>query len=110
MTLTTGLVKSINIIPVRLAQAFGRDKIVETAQKMGITSELRITRSLPLGASEVKVIDMAGAYAVFANGGYKRKPYAFTQILEQHAARSSTTDDATPNRRSACCPKRSSRT
>ncbi len=81
VTLTTALVKSINIIPVRLAQAFGRDKIVETAQKMGITSELRITRSLPLGASEVKVIDMAGAYAVFANGGYKATPYAFTQIL-----------------------------
>ena len=81
VTLTTALVKSINVIPVRLAQAFGRDKIVETAKKMGITSELRITRSLPLGASEVKVVDMAGAYAVFANGGYKATPYAFTQIL-----------------------------
>ena len=81
VSLTTGLVKSINVIPVRLAQAFGREKIVETAKKMGITSELRITRSLPLGASEVKVVDMAGAYAVFANGGYRAKPYAFTQIL-----------------------------
>ncbi len=81
MTLTTGLVKSINVIPVRLAQAFGRDKIVETARKMGITSELRITRSLPLGASEVKVVDMAGAYAAFANGGYKATPYAYTQVL-----------------------------
>ena len=81
VTLTTGLVKSINIIPVRLAQAFGRDKIVETAKKMGITTELRITRSLPLGSSEVKVVDMAGAYAAFANGGYKATPYAFTQIL-----------------------------
>ena len=86
VTLTTGLVKSINIIPVRLAQAFGRDKIVETAKKMGITSELRITRSLPLGASEVKVIDMAGAYAVFANGGYRAKPYAFTQIFSGSGA------------------------
>ena len=38
-------------------------------------------RSLPLGASEVTVIDMAGAYAVFANGGYKATPYAFTQII-----------------------------
>ncbi len=81
VSVTTGLVKSINIIPVRLAQAFGRDKIVETAKKMGITTELRITRSLPLGSSEVKVVDMAGAYAAFANGGYRAKPYAFTQIL-----------------------------
>jgi penicillin-binding protein 1A len=81
MNLTTALVKSINVIPVRLAQAIGRDKIVETAHKMGITSELLITRSLPLGSSEVTVLDMAGAYAAFANGGIKATPYAFTQII-----------------------------
>ena len=81
VTLTTALAKSINVIPVRLAQAFGRDKIVETAHRMGITSDLRITRSLPLGSSEVSVVDMAGAYAVFANGGYKATPYPFTQII-----------------------------
>jgi penicillin-binding protein 1A len=51
---------------------------------MGITSELRITRSLPLGSSEVSVIDMASAYAAFANGGFKATPYAFTQIINSH--------------------------
>jgi len=81
ITITTALINSINMIPVRLAQAIGRDKIVDTAHRMGITSELKITRSLPLGSSEVKVIDMAGAYAAFANGGYKATPYAYTQIL-----------------------------
>ena len=81
ITLTTALVKSINVIPVRLAQAVGRDKIVDTAHRMGITSELRITRSLPLGSSEVSVVDMAGAYSVFASGGFKATPYAFTQII-----------------------------
>ena len=81
VTITNALVHSINVIPVRLAQAFGRDKIVETAKRMGITSELRITRSLPLGSSEVSVIDMAGAYSAFANGGYKATPYAITQII-----------------------------
>ena len=55
--------------------------------RMGITSELRITRSLPLGASEVTVLDMAGAYAVFANGGFKATPYAFTQIINSQRRR-----------------------
>jgi penicillin-binding protein 1A len=82
VTITTALIHSINVIPVRLAQAFGREKIVDTAKRMGITSELRITRSLPLGSSEVSVIDMAGAYSVFANGGYKATPYAVTQIID----------------------------
>jgi penicillin-binding protein 1A len=81
VTLTTALVKSINTIPVRLAQQIGRDKIVETAHKMGLNTELRITRSLPLGASEVTVIDMAGAYGAFASGGFKIPPYSFTQII-----------------------------
>ena len=48
---------------------------------MGLTTELPISRSLPLGAAEVKVVDMAGAYSVFANGGYKATPYAFTQVM-----------------------------
>ena len=48
---------------------------------MGITNELRLTRSLPLGTSEVSVIDMAGVYGVFASGGYKTPPYAFTQVI-----------------------------
>jgi penicillin-binding protein 1A len=81
ITLTTAIVKSINTIPVQLAQKIGRDKIVEVAHAMGINSELRITRSLPLGASEVTVIDQAAGYASLASGGYKTPPYGFTQII-----------------------------
>ena len=83
VTLTTALVKSINIVPVRLANAIkdGRAKIIDTAHRMGLRTELRSSKSLPLGAAEVTVLDMAGAYSVFANGGWKATPYAFTQIL-----------------------------
>ena len=82
VTLTNALRRSINTIPVRLAQAIGRDKIVETAYKMGVKSELKITRSLPLGSSEVTVMDMATAYSVFANGGKKAEPHAVLQMLD----------------------------
>jgi penicillin-binding protein 1A len=81
VTLTTALVNSLNTVAVRLAQSVGRDHIAELAKKMGITSDLRITRSMPLGTSEVHIIDMASAYAPFANGGFKATPYAFTQII-----------------------------
>jgi penicillin-binding protein 1A len=81
VTLTTGLVKSINTIPVRLAQQIGRDKIVEVAHAMGLTTELRITRSLPLGASEVTVLDQTAGYACLASGGFKTPPYGITQII-----------------------------
>lgn len=81
VTLKSALARSINTIPVRLAQAIGRDKIVEIAKALGIRSELKITRALPLGVAEVSVIDMTGAYAAFANGGRKATPYGIAQIL-----------------------------
>lgn len=80
VTLKRALTKSINTVPVRLAQAIGRDKIVETAYAMGITNELKISRSLPLGASDVTVLDMASSYATFANGGFKAAPYAILEV------------------------------
>ncbi len=80
VTLTTALVKSINTVPVRLGVAMGRDKIIETARKMGLTSPLTRDPTLALGSSGVKVIDMAGAYATFANGGFKATPYGITEI------------------------------
>ena len=82
VTLTNALKRSINTVPVRLAEAIGRDKIADIAHKMGITSELYITRSMPLGASEVTVMDMASGYAVFASGGKKADPHAVMQIID----------------------------
>ena len=58
----------------------GREKIVQTAKAMGITTPLPDTVSLPIGADGVKMIDMATAYAVLANGGKRVVPYAAIEI------------------------------
>ncbi|MGD1016951.1 MAG: penicillin-binding transpeptidase domain-containing protein, partial [Roseiarcus sp.] len=58
----------------------GRSKIVETARKMGLTTPLVDTVSLPVGADEVKMIDMVGANAMLANGGKRATPYAAIEI------------------------------
>ncbi len=64
----------------RVAQ-LGREKIVENARKMGVVNTpLPDTVSLPLGADEVKMIDMASAYAAFANGGKRAPPFAAIEI------------------------------
>lgn len=80
VTLTTALARSINTVPVRLAEAMGRDLIVETAYDMGIRSELPITRPLPLGVAEVTPLDMASAYASLGNGGYRTSGYAIMEM------------------------------
>src|SRR5690606_29986025 len=83
VTLTTAIVKSINVVPVRLTNSIenGRAKIIDLAKRMGVQTELHSSKSLPLGASEVTVLDQAAGYSVFANGGYRTTPYAFTQIM-----------------------------
>lgn len=63
----------------KMAQ-LGRSKIIETARKMGITTPLPDTVSLPIGADDVHLIDMAGAYATFANGGRRVHPFAAVEI------------------------------
>ena len=80
VTLTSALARSINTIPVRLAEAMGRDLIVDTAHAMGIRSELPITRPLPLGVAEVTVLDMASSYAMLGNGGYRAPGYGILEM------------------------------
>jgi penicillin-binding protein 1A len=80
VTLKLALTKSINTIPVRLSLDFGREKIIETAYAMGLTHELENSISLPIGSSEVSVIDMASSYSTFANGGFKAPAYAILEV------------------------------
>jgi penicillin-binding protein 1A len=80
VSLTTALARSINTVPVRLAQSVGRDKIIETAAALGVRTPLRSSRPLPLGVSEMTVMDQAAGYGAFANGGYRMDPYAITEI------------------------------
>jgi len=60
-TLTTALVKSINTIPVKIGRTLGAKKIVEITHRMGVTAKLRANPSLPIGTSEVSVLDMKPA-------------------------------------------------
>ncbi|WP_375454273.1 transglycosylase domain-containing protein, partial [uncultured Methylobacterium sp.] len=87
--------KSINTIPIKVSIALGkaagirgdfpaakagRASIIDTAHRMGITTPLVDSVSLPIGSAEVTVIDQAAAYAVFANGGRRAKPYAAMEV------------------------------
>lgn len=89
VTFTTALVKSINTIPVRLSLAMGkgngaegRRKIVETAHKMGIETPIRAESwALPIGVEAVNLLEMTGAFGVFASGGRKAPPHAALEVL-----------------------------
>jgi penicillin-binding protein 1A len=87
MTLTAALTRSINTIAVRLSIAIGdgnpklgRNRIVETARRMGITSPMPDTPSLPIGADAVTMLEHVGAHAAFPNLGMAVKPHAILEV------------------------------
>jgi penicillin-binding protein 1A len=85
--LVTAVAKSINTIPVLLSRELGKGNakvgralIIDMAKKMGLNTELKDSTSLPIGSAEVTVLDQTAAYAVFANGGKRARPYAAYEI------------------------------
>jgi penicillin-binding protein 1A len=88
MPAIVALAKSINTIPIQLNEKIGggnhkrgRARVHETLRKIGFANEVRDIPGMPLGVSEVTVIDMATGFNAFANGGRRAKPYVAREIL-----------------------------
>lgn len=79
-TLRNALAQSLNTVAVRLTLDAGPDTVAATARRLGMKSPLRKDASLALGTSEVSLLDLTGAYAAFANGGYVNEPYAIRRV------------------------------
>ncbi|WP_127144991.1 transglycosylase domain-containing protein [Pelagibacterium montanilacus] len=68
--LRDALAYSINTVAARLAIDIGPENVVETAYRMGFTSNFQPVPAIALGTQEVSLLDLTAAYAPFANGGY----------------------------------------
>ena len=74
ITLRQALGNSINIPAIKVLSKIGIPTMVDLGQKMGITTwkdPNMYGLAITLGAAEVKMLDMATVYGVFANGGYR---------------------------------------
>jgi penicillin-binding protein 1A len=80
VTLREALATSLNTVAVRLGLEVGPKAVVQTAQRLGISSPLQANASIALGTSEVTPIELVGAYATFANGGLGVIPYVIAQV------------------------------
>lgn len=83
MTMRKGLAKSKNMISIRILQKIGVKYGQEYITRFGFNSDRNPPYlTLALGAGVVTPLQMAGAYAVFANGGYKVNPYLISRITD----------------------------
>ncbi|MGM0403007.1 MAG: penicillin-binding transpeptidase domain-containing protein, partial [Thermodesulfobacteriota bacterium] len=81
--LRDGLIHSRNVITVKIVQDIGISYLVEYAQKLGIESHLERDLSLALGSSGMSLLELVGAYAVFANQGEKVEPQFINRIEDR---------------------------
>lgn len=81
-TLREALALSLNAATLELAERVGTERIIAFARRMGIESPLDPSLAMALGASEVRLIELACAYAPFANGGFRVGPRLLAAVSD----------------------------
>jgi len=94
ITLRRALELSVNVAAVKLMMLVGVDHTIDLARRCGIASDLPPYPSLALGSADLIPLEMAAAYATFANQGVYVEPYMVERIvtrsgktLEEHQPR-----------------------
>jgi penicillin-binding protein 1A len=85
ITLRKALETSANVAAVKLLVGTGYTPVLTLAQRLGIRSDLKPYPSMALGAFEVRLVDLAGAYGAFANGGLRLEPHLVHEVLDREA-------------------------
>jgi len=78
------LVKSRNLVTIKILQDIGIDYAIGYAAKLGIESELSRDLSIALGSSGVSLLELLRAYSVFANQGYLVEPVFVLKVVDRN--------------------------
>src|SRR5690606_32374044 len=83
LTMRQGLYKSKNMVSIRIMQAVGPKYVQDYLTRFGFDRERQpAVLPLALGAGSVTPLQLAGAYAVFANGGYRVPPFVIDRVTD----------------------------
>ncbi|AIO32512.1 penicillin-binding, 1A family protein [Burkholderia cenocepacia] len=87
MTMRTALQRSRNLVSIRILNHIGTKYAQQYITRFGFDAD-RHPAYLPmaLGAGQVTPLQMAGAYSVFANGGYRINPYLIAEVTDPNGA------------------------
>jgi penicillin-binding protein 1A len=80
VTLREALVRSKNVPTVRLAEAVGYDRIAALAASDGITAQVPMLPSMPLGTVAVSPLELTAAYTAFASLGWQVAPRLLLRV------------------------------
>jgi penicillin-binding protein 1B len=74
VTVRQALTNSLNVATVKVAEMVGYGRVVQIARQMGLSSNIKPTPAVALGAYELTPVDVAGAYTAFATMGTRADP------------------------------------
>jgi penicillin-binding protein 1A len=84
MSMRRGLARSKNMISIRILQTVGAQNAQDWVTRFGFDAEKHPAYlTMALGAGSVTPMQMATAYSVFANGGYRVNPWLITKVTDQ---------------------------
>jgi penicillin-binding protein 1A len=84
MTMRTALAKSKNMVSIRILQSIGPQYARQWITRFGFDEEKHLPYlTMALGAGSVTPMQMATAYSVFANGGFRTNPWLISKVTEQ---------------------------
>ena len=101
-TLRRGMAKSVNTIAAQLTEIVGPEAVVDIAKRLGIESPLEPLPAIGLGASDVSLLEMAGAYAAFMNKGEWIEPHFVSRVFDR---KGKVIFEYQPERRQAITPE-----
>ena len=84
MTIRQAMAQSVNSVTAYMMKKLSPKIVIETARRMGITSDLEEVPSLALGVNDVSVFEMTGAFGTFVNQGEHTTPYYIDRIEDKN--------------------------
>ncbi len=83
-TASWALIRSANATSVQIVQQIGPQRVVDTANRLGVASPLLPVPSIALGSNEVTMLDMVTAYGTIANAGLRVGPTFISKIVDRN--------------------------
>jgi penicillin-binding protein 1A len=82
MTLINAFAESRNIPALKLAERYGIRKVIETAHRFGVTSNIPVFLPVAIGAADITLAEQVGAYSVFPNDGIRIEPRYIRKVTQ----------------------------
>lgn len=84
MTIRKAMAQSVNSITAYMMKKLSPKIVVETAKRLGVTSDLEEVPSLALGVNDVSIFEMVGAFGTFVNKGEHTTPFYIDRIEDKN--------------------------